>query len=195
MKVAIYSRVSSKDGRQDVENQLAELRAFAARQNWQIVCEYIDKASGKNGDRPAFKRLFADAARGQFELVFFWALDRFSREGTRQTLNYLETLERSGVGYRSLTEPYFDSAGPFKDVVLAVATVLAKQERIRISERTLAGLARARRGGKTLGRPRLVCNRGRIRELRAGGASYGKIAAKFDLPRSTVAKICHEAAG
>jgi hypothetical protein len=43
MKAAIYARVSTADGRQEAENQLAELRRFAATQSWEITHEYIDQ--------------------------------------------------------------------------------------------------------------------------------------------------------
>ena len=45
-----------------------------------------------------------------------------------------------GVGWRSYTEQFLDSVGPFRDAVLAILATLAKQERIRIGERTRAGL-------------------------------------------------------
>jgi DNA invertase Pin-like site-specific DNA recombinase len=53
-------------------------------------------------------------------------------------------LTGAGVGYRSFTEPYFDSCGIFKDAVISILATIAKQERIRLSERVRAGLARAR---------------------------------------------------
>jgi predicted site-specific integrase-resolvase len=56
MRVAIYSRVSTD--KQDTRNQLVQLRAFAATQDWTVVREYVDIASGKNGDRQQFKALF-----------------------------------------------------------------------------------------------------------------------------------------
>ena len=52
------------------------------------------------------------------------------------------------------TEQFFDSCGPFREAVIAVMATLAKQERVRLSERTKAGLATARRNGQILGRPR-----------------------------------------
>jgi DNA invertase Pin-like site-specific DNA recombinase len=62
MKIALYARVSKDDGKQDVENQLHELRQFAARSGWTVIAEYIDRASGKTADRPQFKRMFEDAS-------------------------------------------------------------------------------------------------------------------------------------
>jgi DNA invertase Pin-like site-specific DNA recombinase len=67
------------------------------------------------------------------------SVDRFSRDGVRETLNHLERLDNYGVGYRSFTEQYLDSCGIFKDAVLAILAVIAKQERVLLSERTLAG--------------------------------------------------------
>jgi DNA invertase Pin-like site-specific DNA recombinase len=66
----------------------------------------------------------------------------------------------------------------------------AKMERQRISERTLAGLARARRAGRIGGRPLKVCDRARIRELRATGVSFGKLAAQFNQPKTTIVRVC-----
>src|SRR5271154_4144826 len=143
-RVALYARVSTKDKRQDTENQLAALRQFAATQNWIVAYEYVDNATGKNSDREQFKKLFVDGSQRKFNSILFWSLDRFNREGVRETLNHLELLSSYGVGYRSFTEQYLDSCGLFRDAVLAILAVIAKQERVRLSERTIAGLQRAR---------------------------------------------------
>jgi len=87
--------------------------------------------------------MMAAAARHEYDLVLFWSLDRFSREGVLATLQYLQTLTSYGVGWRSFTEQYLDSCGVFRDAVLSILATIAKQERIRISERTIAGLAEA----------------------------------------------------
>src|SRR5439155_26056257 len=104
-----------------------------------------------------------------------------SREGVLETLNHLQRLSASGVGWRSYQESYVDSCGPFKDVVISLMATLAKQERLRISERTKAGLQRARRAGKVLGRPRVEVDVVKLRSLQEGGMSLRKIAAKTRL--------------
>ena len=48
MRTVLYARVSTRDKRQDTENQLAQLREFAASQGWEIVREYVDKATGSS---------------------------------------------------------------------------------------------------------------------------------------------------
>ena len=128
MKIALYARVSTKDKGQDTENQLTQMREFAAAQKWTVAHAYIDRTSGKHSDRDQFQKLFADASR-RFDLMLFWSLDRFSREGVLETLNHLRRLEAAGVGFRSLTEQYLDSCGIFKDAVLSILATIAKQER------------------------------------------------------------------
>ena len=151
-RIVLYACVSTKD-KQDNANQLHQLRDYAAKQGWEIVHEYIDKASGKTGDRAEFKRMMAAASMREFDMVLFWSLDRLSREGVLQTLTYLQTLTSYGVGWKSFTEQYLDSCGVFRDAVLSILATIAKQERIRLSERTIAGLEKARRQGRTGGRP------------------------------------------
>ncbi len=176
MRVAIYARVSRDDGKQDTENQLHELREFCQRSGWTVVHEYIDRASGKSSDRPQFKRLFQDASKRKFHLVLFWALDRFSREGVLETLNHLRDLSTWSVGWRSYTEQFFDSAGPFKDAVISIMASLAKIEREKISDRTKAGLRRARREGKALGRPRVEVDVLKVRGMQQKGLGLRGIA-------------------
>jgi len=188
-RIALYARVSKKHSKQDSENQLAQLRTFAASQNWTIVHEYVDRATGKHSDREQFQRLFEDASQRKFDLVLFWSLDRFSREGVKETLDHLQRLSSYGVGYRSFTEQYLDSCGIFKDAVLAILAVIAKQERIRISERVTAGLERARKSGSVIGRPRLVVDRDRIAALDEEGWTMREIAAEMQISAAAVCRI------
>lgn len=186
MNIAIYCRISTD--KQDNQNQLDQLRAFARTQGWNISKEYVDVATGKNGDREQFKSLFA-AARREFELVLFWSLDRFSREGVYETLTHLQRLTAYGVGFRSFTEQYLDSCGMFRDAVISILAVIAKQERVRLSERTLAGLARARAQGRVGGRPRVPCDHRKVLILHDAGCSLGEIAKSLKLTKTSVYRI------
>lgn len=151
MKVAIYARVSTDDKGQDTENQLLQLREYCARQQWAIAEEYVDHVSGKTGNRDAFKRMFVDASRRKFDVVLVWALDRLTREGVLETFEYIRDLTRYRVQFESYTEQHFRTTGPAGELMLAVAAWIAKQERLRISERTKAGVERAKRQGKHCG--------------------------------------------
>jgi DNA invertase Pin-like site-specific DNA recombinase len=189
MHVALYGRVSTKDKGQDTENQLSQLRAFAATQGWTVVHEYVDRATGKHSDREQFQRLFQDASQRKFDLVLFWSLDRFSREGVLETLNHLQRLSAHGVGYRSFTEQYLDSCGVFKDAVLSILATIAKQERIRLSERTIAGLEKARRAGRIGGRPRVVVDRDRLAQLDEEGWTTREIGDECGISAASVSRL------
>lgn len=184
MEIALYSRVSTD--KQDTDNQLHQLRAFAATQGWDVIREYVDVASGKSGDREQFKQMLSRASRREFDLVLFWSLDRFSREGVLETLQYLQRLTSYGVGYRSFTEQYLDSCGMFREAVISILAVIAKQERIRLSERTIAGLERARARGKIIGRPRAALDVKEVSRLKGTGRTVPEIAQAMGTSKSTV---------
>ena len=182
-RCAIYLRVSTRDRGQDIDNQRVELRRLCEAQGWDIIHEYEDHDSGAKSDRTEFRQMLRDASTRRWDVLLFWALDRFTREGTLATLKYLEQLEGYGVRWRSYTEAWIDSAGPFRDVIISLLASLAKQERVRIQERVRAGLDRAQekgtRSGKPIGRPRAVFDRAKAVELRWAGWSWGKIARKL----------------
>lgn len=98
--------------------------------------------------------MFGDAERRRFNLLRFWALDRFSREGIRKAIGYLQRLDHLDVRFKSHTEPYLNTDNELiSHIVLGVASYYAQLEAQRISDRTKAGLARARASGKIIGRP------------------------------------------
>jgi DNA invertase Pin-like site-specific DNA recombinase len=151
---------------------------------WEIVEEYTDQASAKNGERSAFKRLFDDASKRRFDVVLVWALDRLTRAGVYETFDYVRRLTSYGVQFESYTEAHFRTTGPAGELMLAVAAWIAQQERVRLSERTRAGLARARRQGKRLGRRPVKVDPSRVTELRTAGKSFTEIASELRVSRS-----------
>lgn len=149
-KVALYVRVSTT--KQEALNQIIQLKEYAEKQKYIIFNEYIDVISGAEDSRPAYDLLFKHAHMKLFNTVLFWDLSRFSRSGTLYTLQKLKELENLNIDWESYQEQYFKSAGQFKDVVISILATLAKIEREKISERTKAGLARARQQGKLIGK-------------------------------------------
>jgi DNA invertase Pin-like site-specific DNA recombinase len=150
MTASIYARISTKDKGQTNDNQLRELRDFAERLGYNIYKEYCDQESGSNAERTQFQQLFLDAHQRRFDVVLFWSLDRFSREGVTETLNHLQKLQAAGVQFKSFTEQYLDSTGLFREAIIGFLAAIAKQERVRLSERVKAGQARST---KRIGRP------------------------------------------
>jgi DNA invertase Pin-like site-specific DNA recombinase len=147
----IYVRVSTDN--QEAENQLLQLREYCRRKGYNIHREYIDIMSGAVSNRPGFNEAFKDAHAMAIDVLVFWDISRFSRAGTLYTLQKLRELDNIGVEWDSFQDQYFQSVGPFKDVVISIMATLARIEREKISERTKAGLERAKKYGKTLGRP------------------------------------------
>jgi DNA invertase Pin-like site-specific DNA recombinase len=185
MKIALYCRVSTD--KQDNRNQVEQLREFAGRQGWEIVAEHVDTVTGSGKkNRPQFDAMMLEASQRKFDLLLFWKLDRLSREGTRKTLVYLTQLDSWGVAWRSFMEPFFDSCGMMRDVVISIMATLAEQERISISERTKAGLQRARRAGKRLGRRAVQVDVNAARKLQADGLGLRGIAKKLGISVNTV---------
>ena len=138
--------------------------------------------------------MFADGSRRKFDLLLFWSLDRLSREGVLETLQHLNRLTSCGVGYRSFTEQYFDSCGIFKDAVISILATIAKQERVRLSERTKAGLAIARSKGRQIGRPRLKVHSSEITRLRSSGLSLRAIGRELGISEGSVRRLASVAA-
>jgi len=189
LSVALYARVSTKDKGQDSENQLKQLRAWCKKNKHTIANEYIDKESGRKAERTQFQKLFIDARQGKFDLVLFWSLDRFSREGVRPTLQYLQQLDDANVAFRSHTEQYIDSAGMFKDAIISILATLANQEAVRQSERVKAGLDRAKATGKVLGRkPLTEKQRDSILKLRRKKLSIRAISKEVGVSVGAVSK-------
>jgi DNA invertase Pin-like site-specific DNA recombinase len=188
MRVAIYARVSTKDKGQDPENQVHQLRAFAERHGT-IYKVFTEEVSGGKADRSEFKQLLLEAYQQKFDLVVFWRLDRFSREGALATLRYLKELKDHGVNYKSFTEPYLDSLGPFGDVIVSMLATIAAQDLLKISENTKAALAKKKAAGVQLGAPRksaaLIAQ---VQQLKTSGASNQAIARALQMSPSTVAK-------
>lgn len=98
MNAVIYARYSSHSQREEsIEGQLRECREYADRNGMTVVGSYIDRAlSAKTADRPEFQRMIKDSAKGLFEIVLVWKLDRFSRD-RYDSAHYKHILKKNGV--------------------------------------------------------------------------------------------------
>jgi len=185
MRISIYARISKDSS--DLDNQLLVLRDYCQRMNYEIVSEYTDIISGAATNRQEFNKMLSDASKHKFDMLLFYALDRFSRAGTRETIRYLQMLDDYKVLYKSFTEQYIDSSGIFKDVIIALLSTLAKQERVRISERVKAGLEKSRLQGRVGGRPTLEAAKiEKIRKMKSSGMSIIAISKELKISRGSI---------
>jgi DNA invertase Pin-like site-specific DNA recombinase len=188
--VAIYARVSTDDKGQNPENQLLQLRAWCKRMGYPLVREYVEHENGGKGAeyRKQLAAMFAGAARREFDLLLVWSLDRFSREGMAATVGHLQRLASQGVAFRSLTEEHLSTENELvRNILLATLSSLAKLEREKISQRTKAGLERARAKGKVLGRSKFSDGDELVLALETG-ESWHKVSKVTKIPYSTVKK-------
>lgn len=186
MKAALYTRVSKRESDQTTENQIAQLRQFCQARGWDIVSHYDEQESGARHERKMFRRMLADASRNRFEVLVFWSLDRFGREGVFQTLSDLRELDAANIRFLSFTEQYLDTVGVFRDAVIAILAAVAKMERVRISERVKAGLERIKREGRRLGRKPAEIDEETLRKALAGGMTYREMSRLFGVGRTTL---------
>lgn len=148
---AIYLRVSSKDGRQDEANQEPDCRRVCEARGWPVGAVYAERESGAKA-RPVWSDVLELARRGQLRAVVVWSIDRIGRS-MWQVVADVRELGRLGCSVVSVREPWLDTGGPTRDLLLAIFGWVAEHERERLRERVRAGLDRARSEGKRLGRP------------------------------------------
>jgi DNA invertase Pin-like site-specific DNA recombinase len=158
-----------------------ELRRYIEARGWFVV-EYVDRGiSGAKDKRPALDALLRDAKRRRFDILVCWRLDRLGRN-LRHLILLLDELSAIGVDFVSLAEG-IDATTPAGRLQLHVLGAIAEFERARIAERVSAGLARARRQGKRLGRPKQRADPKRL--LVVEGLSVRRAAAELGVSRST----------
>ena len=179
MRAAIYARVSTLD--QEPENQLVELRHYVEARGW-TAHEYLDRGvSGAKDRRPALDQLLADAKKRKFDVVLCWRLDRLGRS-LRHLVLTLEEFQVLGIAFVSLAEG-IDATTPAGKLQMHILAAIAEFERARIAERVRAGLARARKQGKRLGRPEKLVSEAILAPVR--GLPVREAAKKLGVSRAT----------
>jgi DNA invertase Pin-like site-specific DNA recombinase len=189
-RVGLYARVSTLVG-QSPEMQLVELREYAARRGWHVTEEYVDHGvSGASENRPALNRLMADAKQRRFDVVAVWKIDRFGRS-LKHLVNALAELESLGIAFVSLKDS-LDLTTASGRLLFQLVAAMAEFERSLIQERVRAGIRNARNKGRTLGRPRLEVDGGRIARLKASGASLRAISRQLGISVGSVHRALQE---
>ena len=190
-KVAIYARVSTDENRQNPETQLIQLREYADRRGFEIVGEYIDIASGKREDRTRYNELLRDARQRKVDVVLVWRYDRFARS-LQSLVNALSEFETLGVDFISFQENV-DTTTPQGKLVFQIMGSLAEFESSLISTRVKAGMKRAKKQGKHIGRAKIDRKKQKkIEELLAKGYSVRWISQEVNVALSTAQKYAKQ---
>ena len=134
-------------------------RDYGGRNGWEVHLEYVDQASANDlGGRTAWRKLQGEAAKRRFQAVVVWKLDRAFRS-VKHMHDTLAAWEMVGVAFKSQREQ-FDTSTPYGRLLLNLLASLAEFELEMIRERVKAGMDRARRQGKRIGRPKVSDRRG-----------------------------------
>ncbi len=151
LRAAPYVRVSTDEQVQgySIEGQLETIRTYANERSYRIPAEYVDPGfQSDTADRPALKRLLADARTRAFDAILVWRFDRIFRD-LRLFLNVEHELRQYGVRIISVTEAVDDThEGRLQ---LLIKGSFAEYEKAVILQRSALGSARAAREGKWMG--------------------------------------------
>jgi DNA invertase Pin-like site-specific DNA recombinase len=186
MNVGLYARVSTHD-QQTLPLQLEALRTYAEQRRWKIVAEVQETASGATS-RPQREDLLKSARRRDLDAILVWKLDRWGRS-LADLIVTLKELTDLGVGFVSLTEA-LDFSTPSGRALAGLLAVFAEFERDLLRERIIAGIAQARKHGKSHGRPRSAAKKAdEVRRLFSLGMSKSEIARQVGIGRTSVIRI------
>ena len=152
MNIYGYIRVSSRD--QNEDRQLIALRGAGADEPF----IHMDKVSGKNFDRPEYKKLMKKLKPG--DLLLIQSIDRLGRNYQEVQNQWRILTKEKGVDICILDMPLLDTRqgkdlmGTFiADLVLQILSFVAQNEREFIRKRQEEGIAAARARGVRFGRP------------------------------------------
>ena len=138
MKAVIYARYSSDNQREEsIEGQLRECTAYCQKNDITILRTYIDRAmSAKTDHRPDFQRMIRDSAKGLFDVIIVWKLDRFARN-RYDSAHYKAQLRKYGVKVLSATENISD--GPEGIILESMLEGMAEYYSAELSEKVIRG--------------------------------------------------------
>ena len=197
----IYARVSSSGDRQSTDRQVADLRAFATREGFEVLEVFSENCSGAREDRPELLRCVEYLKRGEGSTLLVSEISRLGRS-VKGVVNTIDELTRANVNiylqdinlYTLLPD---GSENPLAKVILTVLALGAEIERQSIVRRLISGRERAKEKGVKMGRPKgsMMSNQELlnkypevVKKLRKG-LSIREIAKICDVSASTVQRI------
>ena len=202
-KAVLFVRVSSKDDRQDYQRQIDDLQGYCAKNGLQVVKVIAEKISGakKNEERSGIKELLALTEEKAFDVLVISEVSRLGRSPFEvQKMIEALSLQKISIHIQSLNLVTIDENGErsaMVDFMLAILMQFAKIERETLITRVRSGLERAKRQGKTLGRPKGSAEKNEkflkkykpVKNDILSGLSVRKVAKLHDVSVNTVLKV------
>jgi putative DNA-invertase from lambdoid prophage Rac len=186
MRVAIYARVSTHD-QQTLGMQVEAMSAYIQNRDWNVAKLVEDIGSGAR-ERPGRESLLMAARRREIDAIVVWRLDRWGRS-VADLMTTLRELLDLGVGFVSLTEA-LDLTTPSGRAMAGMLAIFAEFEREILRERVKAGIAQARKEGRSHGRPRTASlKKEEVLRLKVERMSHSEIARRLGIGRTSVRRI------
>jgi len=151
--VALYARISTEE--QTEQNQLLVLKEWAKARSYEVYDVYRDTGSAwQHSNQKELHRLLIDCDRGKVQMVLVYDLSRFTRGGPLELMLILKRFADYKVQVNSYLETWYNVPSEFQPVLVSIWGYFAQLYSKQLSERTKAGMARAKAQGKHIGRPR-----------------------------------------
>src|SRR6201984_731686 len=185
MKIG-YARVSTLE--QNLDLQLQALKKAGCRRI------FHEKISAGTHNRPEFQRMLDQIRAG--DTIAVWKLDRLARS-TRDLLETMETIQKIGAKFQSLSEPWADTTAHAGKMIMTIFAGIAEFERDLIRERTSAGREAARKRGVRFGRPpKLTPEQENLaRRLVSEGKAIRELAVAFKVHPATIYRLAYSMTG
>ena len=147
-KIALYIRVSTIE--QTTENQKLRLIEYANQNGFDH--DIFEEVESTRKTRPVKQALLTKLRQKEYDAIVVYKLDRWARSSTELILDVKEMVDK-GIGFISISDnlDFTTAAGKLHFHILSA---FAEFERELIRERTIEGLNRAKKQGKTVGRPK-----------------------------------------
>ena len=190
MRAGLYARVSTHD-QQTLGLQSEAMTTYIKNRGWVATKQVEDVGSGSK-DRPGRESLLMAARRREIDVIVVWRLDRWGRS-VADLMATLREISELGVGFVSLTEA-LDLTTPTGRAMAGMLAIFAEFEREILRERVRAGIAQARKEGRSHGRPRTASRKAdEVLRLKAERVSHSEIARRLGIGRTSVRRILEEA--
>lgn len=185
--IAIYLRVSTI--RQEVDAQLLKINTYLEGKGIDVnKCkQYIDKESAKTMARPQLQALQKDMIASKITAIYFYSIDRLSRQGTEAVISFLHLAYSKNVKVEFVADQYLNHEDSMiRNLLITFLSEFAKKERERIVDRVRAGLAVAKAQGRVGGRPKVDVDGEQLTSLRKQGVSIRDICKRLNLSKGVV---------
>tara|TARA_B100000925_G_scaffold237930_1_gene186737 strand:+ start:90 stop:683 length:594 start_codon:yes stop_codon:yes gene_type:complete len=197
MKAVIYTRISTSDKGQTVDNQLRILREVAEKKGYEVVQELSDEGiSGAKGrdEREGFNELIKGAIRKEFDIILCWDISRLGRS-LKHLVSFLDDIHSSNCDLY-IHQSGMDTTSASGKMMFGMIALFSEFERSMIRERVIAGQQRAKAEGKHIGRKTNVNDAviTAVYQLRQNNVPIKRIAKDLQIGVGTVYKILEKVA-